>query len=703
MPALVIPELGLTMRSFEGAASKPGSSPPDVFGLTLTDAVIEEMIKCVQNGKGLQLSLGEQPSLSYGSKVQNLQTSDDPFTYDIFQSTNSSDSDSSTADMSSQAKPDIKKRVINVQNKPNLSWIASITGKRYIPAAFAQTKSSTKPTSSTTTTKTTKPASDTSGTDAALSQLQGALASEKQKKLANTTQIINGNLAAPRRGGPAPKSLTNKTKLLSQKNRSLASDSTRSMPTSPALSGVGSPSLGPTSVPLSQQQAEKAKEARKPVIHLLAVEPLSEKVIQKRLPEISENDLDNALRKVGDLNDTTGKWELRKTFWKELDVWSYKYASKEDRQRAIDNAVKQYDKMRLGVSEPEWDRLLIKAERGTGKCLSKLQAEIAKGSLARKSNSQNTEGSGRDTPNGDDDLEDKALSKVKGDGTARSASQPPTTKSKKTSEKEAQAKRLFSKNPAKSANKPASKPAATKKSGPAPKAGTKVLSAEYVEDSEDDSEAPLPSKENISKEKTIKEQAKPKVAKPVMKRAREEDHDTSDSSVPLSKKVKKDVPVPATATNHRVSDASQTSRTTNGSYSSFNSKNKSNSPQKSSPLASSPPTNASDIENSSNDRTSSSASPAPRFSTKSTRSPIHKRHQKSSSVTSSSSNSSRLKPKAIELAAKYRLYYPRYVELFEEVVAEGDKRTKSKERDLLDMHSRLEKMRKDIAIYMADE
>ncbi|KAK0118047.1 hypothetical protein ONS95_012357 [Cadophora gregata] len=710
MPSLVIPESGLTLHSSQGSPSKAGSSPPDVFGLTLTDSVIEEMIRCVQNGKELQLSFGEQPSLSYGTKVQNLQTSDDPFTYDIFQSANTSDSDSSTADMSSQQRPDMKNGVINVRNKPNLSWIASITGKRYIPAAFAQAKSNAKPTTSTATAKTTKPASDTTSADAALSQLQGALASEKQKKLANTTQIINGNLAAPRRGGPAPKSLTNKSKFLSQKNRSLASDTTRSMPSSPALSGAGSPSLGPTSVPLSQQQAEKAKEARKPVIHLLAVEPLAEKTLQKRLPDVSENDLDNALRKVGDLNETTGKWELRKAFWKELDVWAYKYGSKEDRQRAIDNAVKQYDKMRLGVSEPEWDRLLTKAERGTGKCLSKLQAEIAKGSLAaRKSNSQNTEGSGRDTPNGEEDqLEDKTLSKIKGESMARSASQPPATKSKKTSEKEAQAKRLFSKHPPKSANKPAPKSTApAKKSGPVPKAGTKVLSAEYVEDSEDDSEAPVPSKESPTKEKTtkekiVKEKPKAKPTKPaVMKRAREEDHDTSDSSIPLSKKVKKDVPV--TAATHRVSDASQTSRTTNSSYSSFNYKNKSNSPQKSSPLASSPPTNASDIENSSNDRTSSSASPAPRFSTKNTRSPIHKRHQKSSSVTSSSSNGSRLKPKAIELAAKYRLYYPRYVELFEEVVAEGDKRTKSKERDLLDMHSRLEKMRKDIAIYMADE
>ncbi|KAH9220466.1 hypothetical protein DL95DRAFT_403730 [Leptodontidium sp. 2 PMI_412] len=692
MPSLVIPESGLSLQSSQGAASKAGSGPPDVFGLTLTDAVIEEMIKCVQNGKGLQLSLGEHPSLSYGSKIQHLQTSDDPFTHDIFQSTSSDSESSSNSEMSSHLKPSLAKGVIMVPNRPNPSWVASIMGKKFVPAKSTQGKPVAKTTTTATTKPASKPFSSTTGADDALTQLQGALASEKQKKLANTTQIINGNLAAPRRGGPAP---TNKSKFLSQKNRSLANDTTRSMPSSPALSGVGSPSLGPTSVPLSQQQAEKAKEARKPVIHLLAVEPLSEKSIQKKLPDISENELDNALRKVGDLNDTTGKWELRKGFWKELDVWAYKYSSKEDRQRAIDNAVRQYDKMRLGVSEPEWDRLLIKAERGTGKSLSKLQAEIAKGALARKSNSQNTEGSGRDTPNGEDDLiDDKNLSKVKGEGMARSASQPPTAKSKKTSEKEAQAKRLFSKNPPKTANKPAPKAtsAPAKKSGPAPKAGTKVLSAEYVEDSDDDSEQPLP----------VKEKPKPKPkAKPVMKRAREEDHDTSDSSIPLSKKVKKDVPA---ATTHRVSDASQTSRATTSSYSSLNSnKNKSNSPQKSSPLASSPPTNASDIENSSGDRTSSSASPAPRFSTKNSHSPIHKRHQKSSSVTSSSSAGSRIKPKAIELANKYRLYYPRYLELFQEVEAEGEKRTKSKYHDLLDMHSRLEKMRKDIFIAMGDD
>ncbi|CZS99118.1 uncharacterized protein RAG0_07585 [Rhynchosporium agropyri] len=721
MPSLNIPSSGLSLQTSQGNASKSGSISRDAVGLTLSNEMLEEMIRCVQNGKGLQLSLGENPSISYGSKVQQLQTSDDPFTCDIFQSNTTTNSESSSrAEMSSQLKANPAKGTINVPNKLNHSFFTSLTGRKLMPTAFSEAAGRAN-IKSTTTTAPAKPApkpSNTAGTDHALAQLQGALASEQQKKLANTTQIINGNLAAPRRGGPPPKMLTNKSKFLSSKNNSLASDTTRSMPSSPALSGVGSPSLGPTSVPLSQQQAEKDKEARKPVIHLLAVEPLSEKTIQNRLPDVAEQDLNNALRKVGDLNDTTGKWELRKGYWKELDVWAYKYSANEDRQRAIDNAVKQYDKMRLGVSEPQWERLLVKAERGTGKSLSKLQADIAKG-VARKNNSQNTDGSGRETPNGDEDLlDEKNLSKVKGVDTARSSSQPPTTKPKKTSEKEAQAKRLFSKNPPKSANKPAPKdkplpkdkpaakaaPAPARKGAPAPKSGSKVLSAEYVEDSDEDIEHQVPVKEKPK----AKPQPKPQ-AKPVMKRAREDEPDTSDSSIPLSKKVKKDVP-PITTTNHattaskhRVSDASQTSRaTTTSSYSSYNSaKNKSNSPQKSSPLASSPPTNASDMEHS--DRTSSSASPASRFSTKNTRSPIHKRHQKSSSVTSSSSGRSRIEPKAIELATTYRLYYPRYVKLFEEVTAEGDKRTKSKERDLLDMHYRLLKMRKEIQSYMAEE
>lgn len=407
---------------------------------------------------------------------------------------------------------------------------------------------------------------------------------------------------------------------------------------------------------------------------------MKEEDIRASIPNASSDDIKQALSKVGDLNAVSSKWELRKNFWKELDVWTYKYASPEDRQRAIDNAVRQYDKMRLGVSEPEWDRLLPKSERGTGKYLSKLQAQIAQGPVPRapKVNVQGAEDSGRETPAAKDDDDrvpgDKTLSNVKGgEGMTRSVSQPPATKSKKVSEKEAQAKRLLSKNTTKSA----SKPAPTRKEKTSTKPTGKFLSSQFVNDSdeeEDDYLVPV----------------KP-VPQPI-KRPREDDGETSDSSIPLSKKVKKD------SQNNRNLDASQNARTTNSrAYSPGSSKTKGNSPQKSSPLASSPPTNASEFENSSGDRTSSSTSPA-NSSLKTSRSPIHKRHQKSSSVTSSTSSSSQrsLKPEVMDMARRYRSYYPKYLALHKEVSAMGGRRNTQQEERLLEMHNRLAKMKKDI-------
>jgi RNA polymerase II elongation factor ELL len=73
MPSLVIPPSGLSLGNFPASSSKPGSAVPDVFGLTLTDSVIEEMIRCVQNRKPIQLSLGEHPvSLQFTDSFVNL-------------------------------------------------------------------------------------------------------------------------------------------------------------------------------------------------------------------------------------------------------------------------------------------------------------------------------------------------------------------------------------------------------------------------------------------------------------------------------------------------------------------------------------------------------------------------------------------------------------------------------------------------------
>lgn len=673
MPSLIIPESGLLLGA--SSSSKSGWDVPMVFGLTLSDSVIEDMIKCVQHNKPIQLSLGESPKINYGSKIQHLSSSDNPFPHELYRNT-----PSDMAFYEKCSKAPFKGKDVRVQQKHMPQFAAMFGRPQLVPKARG---------AATATNVAAKVKSGTASTgDAALAALQGAMATEHAKKAENTTKYIKEGLPVP------GKRAANKSKFLSQ-NR-LGSDSSRSMPTSPALSGVGSPSLGPTSVPLSQQQAEQAKATRRPIIHYLALAPLAEAAIREKV-DGEDKEIRLALEKVADLNQSSGKWELRKNYWKELDVWTFKYASPEDRQKVIDNAVRQYDKMRIGTSEPEWDKLLPREERGTGKCLSKLQAKIATGSAKpTKINVPQTDGSGRDTPGGNEDegLDDKAL-RSKGTDGSRDTPQPPAPKSKKPSEREAQAKRLLSKNGPKGASKPAT---VKKAKAPSREEKVKALSSQYVEDSDEEAGdivvAPPP----------------PKVAPRPIKRSREEEVDSSDSSnVPLSKKTKKD------AYSSRPTGQSNT-------Y-----KPKSTSPQKSSPLASSPPTNASEFEHGSIGRnSSSSASPyggpifkakrkheedepvrrQPSSSNSSTTSSLHpQKRQKSSSISSSSTSSSKtsycLPPdlasgqRLTDLARKYKMYYPKYIELHTELSAlpvhDADK-----EENLRDMHDRLSRIKAEL-------
>jgi RNA polymerase II elongation factor ELL len=93
------------------------------------------------------------------------------------------------------------------------------------------------------------------------------------------------------------------------------------------------------------------------------------------------------------LNEIICKWSLRKNFFKELDVIL---------QRVIDNAVGTYDRLRLDMSERERENELKKSERGTGKCLSKLQAQIAVGPVVQAPKIKGPESGGfwRDTERG---------------------------------------------------------------------------------------------------------------------------------------------------------------------------------------------------------------------------------------------------------------------------------------------------------------
>lgn len=425
-----------------------------------------------------------------------------------------------------------------------------------------------------------------------------------------------------------------------------ANSTTRSLPSSPALNGVSSPNPGFSA---SQQVLEKNKGQRSALVHELAVrdQPL------QRLKDVwtgADSDLTQTVEKVADFDKSTEKWSLNKRYWKELDVWNYDYSGPDDRQLAIDNAIKVYDKQRVVLSDAVWDRLLPKEDRNKNIVLSKLQATIAKQGTsipAPKLSAQKAE---------EGNKSDMDSSKAKGEVMSRSNSQPTTSKPKKISEREAQTKRLLSNNPKKPAPK---KPTAKAKASE--EKGKKVLSEEFVYDSDSSEEAIPPSQKTITAskpklpQKRVEKPAEKRAEKPAEKRAekpaekpmgrvsekpkeppapsvalkpkpkpvvrpprapikalaaankspqkrpREDEDGSSSSGAPLSKRAKpKEIPKPVAepkATKHRTSDASQNSRGTNGTVSSsFTMKSKNTSPTKSSPLATSPPTNASDID-----------------------------------------------------------------------------------------------------------
>ena len=509
-----------------------------------------------------------------------------------------------------------------------------------------------------------------------------------QQLTIRSTQLLNATLD-PKRG---PLKVSNKSKFLSAQGR--LNDTTRSMSASPALSGKGSPSVGPTSVPASQLAAERAKATRKPIIHILALGPMSENDLREKLLYDVDFDLfETALNKVADKDVSTFLFTLRKNYWKELDVWAFNYDTQEDRQAVIDAAVKIYDRMRLPPNDDEWERLKPLETRGDGSTLSVVQAKIAQGPIPRTPRVE----SGLDTPARDgEEGGNKAINRIKKDVKPRSTSQPPAPKvAKRVTEKEPQTKRILT-------TKKKAAPA-PRKEAPVKAGGGRPLSSQYVNsDSEDEPQvtkkavAPKPAPSKLSaqapKPKRAREEDEPKSqpakkaraiaeekdeprkkqvpaqAKP--KRAREEETNTSDSSQPLSKKA-------------RPSDASQSSNAS----SSITVKSKGTSPQKSSPLASSPPTNASEFGS------SSSNSSTPRHLQNTTL--THKRN--TSSASSATSNSSRLSSHIIKMASKYKMYHAPYLKLHQELSAQAEReRDGDQWEKLMDMHERLAAMKREI-------
>jgi RNA polymerase II elongation factor ELL len=439
---------------------------------------------------------------------------------------------------------------------------------------------------------------------------------------------------------------------------------------------------------------ERAKEQRVTLVHELAVKDRSTEYLKKKW-EGKDHEFQLTLEKIAEHNVDSDTWTMGKTYWKELDVWSYDYSSQEERQVVIDKAVRQYDKQRLSASEAVWQKLLPREERGKGKCLSRLQADLAKGPPPPPAPKIKVQKAEDGSTSGDGLESDKA--KAGGEKMSRSASNPLPAKTKKLSGQEAQAKRLLGPSKA-GVSKAKAKPSAPKASPTKSRAaGSKVndrriLSQEIIVNSDtsgDEAPAPPPvfkqkPKPAASKVKdTVIVAGRPPIKAPTrpapVKRPREDDDSSSSSGTPLSKRIKPRQPLPAPRLKHRPSDASVNSRGTAAS-SSFKSKN--TSPTKSSPLASSPPTNASDLEND-----ALPPPPPPKMKRK-----LGMESKPSAAKRRAAENVSM---EILRKANTFKAFYQQYEALHYEISA-LDNPPHEKLADLLDMRGRLESMKKEI-------
>ena len=166
---------------------------------------------------------------------------------------------------------------------------------------------------------------------------------------------------------------------LQSKNGLNKKDAVQPTPSSTQLNSTSKAtihSVNLTSNPASNTAEEKMqkqiKAIRTPMIHLLAMRPLSTKYLAIKL-NCPQNIVEQVLEKVGRLaRIDPQKMDLNDKTYKELDVWAFNYPDSSERDNAIQRSIAAFDRMRMSQEDPRWQMLYPKEERNKGNTLSRL-------------------------------------------------------------------------------------------------------------------------------------------------------------------------------------------------------------------------------------------------------------------------------------------------------------------------------------------
>ena len=575
MNTFKVPDQGITLvrSQHDNKSSHPVKPSTQIMRLHLAQHTTEKLLKTLRNEDHVKLRFGKRVSLEFGKIVQNMQANAETQTSELF---------------------------ISHKDKSELLYFS---GKSSHTLEVQKAQRATEQ------------------SDEALATLQNSLKSMQEQRASNEASFItNKDDARQLSGSKKALKMHRPSHLMSEKASSFRKDHllsgiTRSTPSSPFLGASFSPSPGPTSAPLlSSSTTSKDKirldAIRIPLIHLLAVRPLTSKTIAQYLHATKE-DVDKLLEKFGkDSRESMGKKELKEKSYKELDVWKFRYPSQEDRQAAINRAIHAFDRMRVGRSDNLWQILLPKERRGKGECLSKLNFDQPVPSIRTPKlvSEQSILGVKGDSANEDDTETDRGrLAAKPGVSAARTQSQNPVHQ-RRVSEKEAISKQHMRKDAPDQA-KPSARKLNPKPVEKKTKEAGKFKSAERIEDSDEEMEEALvapcrahaASKEQIHGAKAALSTANsPKPpSSPAPKKPLHKSQLSSSSVTNSSNSAIRDIQNLKPHSQQRSESASRgtSPRPRNGS-----------SPHKPSPLASSPPENANDPDTSSTSTSKSSNS-----------------------------------------------------------------------------------------------
>ncbi|KZM22110.1 hypothetical protein ST47_g6739 [Ascochyta rabiei] len=292
-----------------------GDRPPPVQAMQvdMTQDIVDELLESMRSGKPPQILFGRTPQLRYGDKTHVLQSSPETHTYELYKSSGT--------------------------GSDNDFEFAGVINHNLIVQEAADV---------------------TAGVDSALATLKSSMAAISEFKEANKT--IVGDATPVRTPGHRRFPLTGfkSTHLTPSK----VGSPLPSMPASPMHKRP------PTSQPSGTHEAVLVA-LRVPIIHLLAREPATEASLAKTC-RTSTASLRELLPRIAKRStQDTDRWQLTDKSFREINPYNFPYATSEEREQAIEGAIKSFDRLRLTKDDKLWQILLPREERGQGKCLSR--------------------------------------------------------------------------------------------------------------------------------------------------------------------------------------------------------------------------------------------------------------------------------------------------------------------------------------------